>query len=111
MSAHLQPTSRELGPQRASLDGPRRRRRLDRHRRRRSLRRQLAGDRRTGEDLSAQIKEVVAAVAPFVFIAGFLVGVSYLIHAIIQVNTGIQMVGRRRCGARRRSMASGSRWP
>jgi hypothetical protein len=37
---------------------------------------------------AARVKEVVARVAPFVFIAGLLIGVSYILRAIVLANTG-----------------------
>ena len=37
---------------------------------------------------TAKVKEVLAAVAPFLFIAGLLIGVSYALDAVIQINAG-----------------------
>ena len=38
---------------------------------------------------ATQAKEWLAAVAPFVFIAGLLIGVSYVLHAVIELNSDV----------------------
>jgi hypothetical protein len=43
-----------------------------------------------GKTATAKAKEVLARIAPFVFIAGVLLGVSYVIHLIITLNGGTE---------------------
>jgi hypothetical protein len=37
---------------------------------------------------ATKVKEAVAAVAPFLFIAGLLIGISYILHRVIAINSG-----------------------
>jgi len=41
---------------------------------------------------TTKVKEAVAAVAPFVFIAGLLIAVAYVLHRVIQINGGHEWV-------------------
>ena len=81
----------------SSDDRRRRRRRLGRHGRRRALRRQLGNDPGTGDaakkSTATKVKEVVAVIAPFVFIAGLLIGVAYALDAVILINAGQSWTG------------------
>ena len=66
----------------------------------RQLRTRPGPDDDAKKSTATKVKEVVAVIAPFVFIAGLLIGVAYALDAVIVINAGRELARRRREGCR-----------